>query len=149
MDNRALSPVVGKVLAAGLAVLYIGVTTSLLLGGVVPEYRAAASHELGERVLATGAETVEGAVPDIETRVSVRHRADLPATIQSAAYDIELVNGTLHLDHPNDAVDCYAGLQLPSNVSVADGKWESGGPLVVRVTGAPGNRTVWLEGGGP
>lgn len=147
MDSRAVAPVVGKVLAAGLAVLYISATTSLLLGGVVPDYRDAAGSELGERVLATAAGTVERAMPATDTAVDAHASSDLPATVRDSAYTLEIRNGTLHLDHPRDALDCRSPLELPSNVSVADGRWESGNTLVVWVSGPPTNRTLRLMEG--
>lgn len=147
MDSRAVAPVVGKVLVAGLAVLYISAMTTVLLGGVVPDYRAAAGDELGERVLATAGATVERATTDADGTVDVRVRADLPGTIRNAPYRLTLANGTLRLNHSTDAVDAQARIDLPQNLSVADGTWRSGDDLVVRVTGPPSNRTVSLVEG--
>jgi hypothetical protein len=147
MDSRAVAPVVGKVLAAGLAVLYISATTSLVLGGIAPEYRDATGNELGERVLATAAGTVERALPETDASVKAHATADLPATIRNAGYAIEIANGTLYLDHPRDALDCRARIQLPSSVSIAEGRWDSGGALVVSVSGPPTNRTLRLAEG--
>jgi hypothetical protein len=147
MDNRAVSPAVGKILAAGLAVLYIATATGLLLGGVVPEYRTAAGAELGERVLATAGGTLERAVPDTDARVSARVRADLPATIRDASYALELRRGVLRLDHPEDALDTRTRLSLPSSVAPINSTWRSGEPFVVVVSGPPANRTLALAGG--
>jgi hypothetical protein len=144
MDNRAVAPVVGKLLAAGLAVLYIAGMTSLLLGGVVPEYRTQTAEELSERVLADAAAHVERAVPDTRSDVDVRLRRELPATIRDASYRLVLRNDTLILDHPDDRLDSRTRLSIPSKVTTVESSWESGDALVVRVAGTSTNRTVEL-----
>lgn len=146
MDNRGLSPVVGKTLAASIAVLYVAGMTALLLNGPVPAGRTAAGGELGERVLATAAGHVESSVPDGDRRVDTRTEVAMPATIRNAGYALELRGGRLVLDHPMDALDRETRLSLPGNVTVADGDWESTDRLVIRVAGPPDNRTLWLEG---
>lgn len=147
MDNRAVSPVVGKVLAAGLAVVYIAALTGLLLGGIVPDYRTAAGEELGERVLATAGGTLERALPDTDAPTTVRVRADLPATIRDAGYAVELTGGVLRLDHPDDALDARTRLSLPPSLTPVNSTWESGGPFAVVVSGPASNRTVRLAEG--
>jgi len=146
MDNRGLSPVVGKTLAAGIAVLYVAGMTALLLNGPVPAGRTAAGGELGERVLTTAAGHVESSIPDGDRRVDTRTEVPMPATIRNAGYALELRGDRLVLDHPTDALDRETRLSLPTNVTVADGDWESTDRLVVRVAGPPDNRTLWLEG---
>ena len=146
MDNRGLSPVVGKTLAASLAVLYVAGMTALLLNGPVPAGRTAAGGELGERVLATAAGNVESSLPDGDRRVDPRTEVPMPATVRNAGYALELRGGRLVFDHPVDALDRETRLSLPANVTVADGDWQSTDRLVVRVTGPPDNRTLWLEG---
>jgi hypothetical protein len=147
LDNRAVAPVVGKTLAAGIALLYVAGMLIVLLNGQAPAYRTAAGAELGERALATAADGIERALPDAEGHVQTRREVALPATIRDAGYALRLRNGTLALDHPTGAVDGQASLSLPGNVTVADGRWESGETLVVRVAGPPANRTLWLEDG--
>ncbi|WP_340099958.1 DUF7266 family protein [Salinibaculum salinum] len=147
MDNRAVSPVVGKLLASGLAVLYIASITGLLVGGIVPDYRAATGDELGERVLATAAGHVERAQPTTAGSADVRTEVALPATIRDQQYQIRLANGTLVLDHPDDALDARTQLALPSNVTAANSTWDSGDRLVIRTTGPSSNRTVTLQEG--
>jgi hypothetical protein len=146
MDNRGLSPVVGKTLAASLAVLYVAGMTALLLNGPVPAGRTAAGGELGERVLATAAGNVESSLPDGDRRVDTRTEVPMPATVRNAGYALKLRGGRLVFDHPVDALDRETRLSLPANVTVADGDWQSTDRLVVRVTGPPDNRTLWLEG---
>jgi hypothetical protein len=147
LDNRAVAPVVGKTLAAGIALLYVAGTLTILLNGQVPAYRTAAGAEVGERALATAADGIERALPDAEGHVQTRREVALPATIRDAGYALRLQNDTLALDHPIEAVDEQTSLSPPENVTVADGHWESGETLVVRVAGPPANRTLWLENG--
>ncbi|MFB6232803.1 MAG: hypothetical protein ABEH61_00950 [Haloarculaceae archaeon] len=146
MDSRGVAPVAGKLLAAGIAVLYIAGTTSLLLGGVVPEYRTAAAEELSERVLADAAATIERAVPDSDADVDVQLRRDLPVAIRDAGYTLVLRNRTLALDHPRDRLDTRTNLSVPPGVETAGSAWDSGEPFVVTVSGDGTNRTVELEG---
>lgn len=147
LDNRAVAPVVGKTLAAGIALLYVAGMLIVLLNGQAPAYRTAAGEEVGERALATAADGVERALPGAEGHVQTRREVALPATIRDAGYTLRLRNGTLALEHPIEAVGAQASLSLPGNVTVADGRWESGETLVVRVAGPPTNRTLWLEDG--
>jgi len=146
MDNRGLSPVVGKTLAASIAVLYVAGMTALLLSGPVPAGRTAAGGELGERVLATAAGHVESTVPDGDRPVDTRTAVPMPPTIRNTGYTLELRSGRLALDHPMDALDRETRLSLPANVTVTDRDWESTDQLVVRVAGPPDNRTLWLGG---
>ena len=147
MDNRAVAPVVGKLLAAAIAVLYVAGTTAVLLGGVGPEYRTAAGEELSERTLAEAAAAVDRAVPETTTdSVGTRIRVDLPASIRDASYSIVLKNGTLALDHPDSRLDRRTQVQLPSRVDAIESTWESGETFVVVVSSDGTNRTVELRG---
>jgi FlaG/FlaF family flagellin (archaellin) len=147
VDNRAVAPVVGKLLAAAIAVLYVAGTTAVLLGGVVPEYRTAAGEELSERTLAEAAAAVDRAVPETTTdSVGTRIRVDLPASIRDASYSIVLKNGTLALDHPDSRLDRRTQVQLPSRVDTIESTWESGETFVVVVSSDGTNRTVELRG---
>jgi hypothetical protein len=147
VDNRAVAPVVGKLLAAAIAVLYVAGTTAVLLGGVVPEYRTAAGEELSERTLAEAAAAVDRAVPETTTdSVGTRIRVDLPASIRDASYSIVLKNGTLALDHPDSRLDRRTQVQLPSRVDMVESTWESGETFVVVVSSDGTNRTVELRG---
>lgn len=145
MDNRATAPVVGKLLAAALAVLYIAGTTTLLVGGVVPAYRTVAGEELAERVLAKAAGEIERTAPDTDADVDVRRRVDLPATIRDASYTLVLRNDTLVLDHPNDALDARTTVSIPPTVATVESRWESGDTLVVHLSDHGTTRTVRLE----
>lgn len=142
MDNRAVAPVVSKLLAAAIAVLYIAGTASLLLGGVVPEYRTATGEELSERTLAEAAATVERAAAGSESTTVAHVQADLPPTIRGASYRLVLRNGTLLLDHHDARLDTRTNLALPSGVDTVESSWKSGKTLVVRVSEGDTNRTV-------
>ncbi len=144
MDNRAVSPVVGKLLAAGIVVVYIASVTGLLVGGLVPDYRAASGSELGERVTATAAADIERAIPTTAGNASVHVTRTLPRTIAGERYRLELHNRTLRLDHPNDGLDTQTALAVAPSVTVTNDTWESGDPLAIEVTGASGNRTLTI-----
>lgn len=145
MDNRAASPVVGKVLAAGIAVLYVASMTGLLLGGVVPDYRTATGAELGERVLATAASDVERSVPATDSNATVRYTRSLPRTIAGERYRLIISNRTLRLDHPDDRIDTEARLSLPAAVTVNEGTWESGDQLAIHVHGRASDRRLSIR----
>ncbi|MEF8821649.1 MAG: hypothetical protein V5A52_05180 [Halovenus sp.] len=145
MDERAVSPVVAKTLAASLALLYVAGMTSMLLGGVVPSYEAETGAELSERVLATAAKTVETAVPDADGTVQATRSVELPPTIRDTSYRLELSNGTLQFDHPDDRLDESIALSLPAGTTLEPGTWTSGGEFEIRVSGPGSNRTVTLE----
>ncbi|MFC7249635.1 hypothetical protein ACFQJ5_07270 [Halomicroarcula sp. GCM10025324] len=145
MDSRAVSPVVEKLLALGIIVLYVGLLTTTLYGGTLPAYRAAVGTELGERTLAEATARVEQAVPPEARAGSARYRVDLPSTIGGAAYEIRTDGRTLVLVHPDPAVGGRTRPVLPDRVDALTGTWESGAETVVTVTGPPGELTVELE----
>ncbi|RDZ41382.1 hypothetical protein C5B89_05370 [Haloferax sp. Atlit-47N] len=144
--ERAMVPVVGKALEAAIVVLFIGLLTTVLFGGVIPDHRAAVGHELADRTLAAATEQVEttAVVPESAVRGSRRVDAALPRAIRGDSYQIAYVpNATLAtdpnvtapalvLDHPNDAFDRRLPVTLPDSVSVS-GAWDSGNDCVVRV----------------
>ncbi|MEA5388118.1 hypothetical protein VB779_14455 [Haloarculaceae archaeon H-GB11] len=147
MDNRALSPVIGKLFEIGLVMLYLGLVWATLYGGVLPDYQETAGHEVGERTLAFAAQRIEAVVPPNATHVSVRTQVDLPSTIAGASYVLRPTGGGLALDHPNDEVDDTVRLSLPSSVDSVRGRWQSGSNTVVSVTdGADGLVVTLAEG---
>lgn len=145
MDERAVSPVVAKTLAAGLAVLYVAGMTTILLGGLVPGYERAAGDELSERVLATAAQSVEKTVPEAAGTVETTRSVTLPERIKEESYRIELTNGTLQLDHPDDRLDESISLSLPAGTTAEDGVWTGSGTFRTRVSGPASNRTVSID----
>jgi len=171
--DRGLSPVVGKTLELGVGVLFVALLTATFFGGVVPEYRAAVSDEIGDRALVAGAERVEAAVPDgsypsVYRRVAVR----LPPAIRGDPYrivaerdvgsdhdadaDPERGSGTeraadtrvaaLTLVHPDPDVGGRVRLAVPGDVTVS-GSWTSASPSRVVVRGGDGGLSVRLEDG--
>lgn len=143
-DDRAVSAVVGKTLAIGLALLYVAGMTSVLYGGVVPEYRTQTGAEIGDRVLATAAGNLEQAPPVVDGTVDTRSVVELPATIQQRSYTLVVSNRTLTLDHPEQGIGDEIRLGLPENVTVEDGAWHSGSDLVIRVRGPTDDRRLTI-----
>lgn len=146
MDNRGISTVVEKLLGLGIVVLYIGLLTTTLYGGIVPGYQSAVGTELGDRTLAQATARVEQAVPPRARTVRVRTRVELPATIDGSAYTIRADGGALVLDHPSPSIGGRARPVVPERVRRLSGSWESGERTRVVVTGGAGNVTVRLEG---
>lgn len=149
MDSRAVTPVVEKVLTLGIVALFVGGTTTALLGGVVPTYRDAVGQEVGERVLATASHGVGEAVPPDGAAVSATRRVDLPASIRGSSYRLETDGRTLVLDHPHRAVDGRATLAVPSRVAAVNGSWHSGGSLVVTVRSVDDGLRIQIRGESP
>lgn len=145
MDDRAVSPVVGKALEATLVVLYLGLVTASLYGGAVPEYRTAAGQEVAERTASNAAMEIQGAVPPETAGGESRVDVDLPATIAGEAYHLDVEDGRLRLDHPNGAVSTSVPLVLSDRVVDVSGTWESGGSTHVRVTSTDEGLVVRLE----
>lgn len=143
-DRRALTPAVGKALEVGIVVLFVGVMTTALYGGVVPDYRNAVGDEVADRTTVAAAERVENAVPPPAQRVRVVHRVDLPASIRGAGYRIAVSGRTLVLEHPSAEIEAQTPLALPARVDDVSGGWESGEDAVVLVTGGEGDLTVRL-----
>jgi hypothetical protein len=144
-DDRAVSAVVGKTLAIGLALLYVAGMMSVLYGGVVPEYRTQTGAEIADRVLATAAGNLERAPPAVRGTVDTHGVVELPATIRQHSYTLVLSNRTLTLDHPERGVGAETRLGLPENVTVDDGTWHSGSDLVIRVRGPADDRRLTID----
>ncbi|MFC7156312.1 hypothetical protein ACFQPA_12750 [Halomarina halobia] len=145
MDNRGATPVVGKALEAGIVVLYIGLLTTTLYGGVVPGYRTAAGDAVGDRTLAAAAERVQQSVPPEAAAVDVRVRVDLPRTIRGERYRIRTDGSALVLDHPHPEVGGRARLALPPQVVRVEGSWASDERALVRVRGTDEGVVVRLD----
>lgn len=155
-EDRAVTSMVSKTLEAGIVVLFIGVVTTGLYAGIVPDYRSATAAEVGERTVVTAGNEIEGAVPPNAERVHVETRVDLPATIRSERYRIVAAgrDGESHatptgagglrieLDHPHPAVDGSYALALPDHVVDVRGEWSGGTGRVVVRTASDGNGLV-------
>lgn len=144
MADRAVSPVVGKTLEAGIVVLFLALLTTTLYGGVVPGYRTAAGQAVGERTLASAAERVQQAVPPNASRARGRYEVDLPRTIRGAAYHLRVDDRDLVLDHPAAGIGGRVRLALPGYVIDVDGEWSSRDRPVVAVRNAPDGVEVRL-----
>lgn len=145
-DDRAVTPIVGKALEAAIVVLFIGVVTTGLYAGVVPDYRSATAGELGDRTLVAAVNEVEAAVPPYAERVHAERRVDLPTTLRAEGYRIVASSGpegspTLELRHPHPAVGGERPLALPDAVTV-EGSWTGGGGRLVVESAATGEGLV-------
>lgn len=143
-DDRGLTPAVGKALEVGIVVLFVGVLTTALYGGAVPDYRNAVGDEVADRAVVAAAERVENAVPPSARRVRTVHSVDLPRSIRGENYRIAVEDRTLVLDHPSPAVGASARLALPERVESIEGVWRSSDETVVVVTGDPEGIAVEL-----
>ncbi|MFC7204505.1 hypothetical protein ACFQJC_13340 [Haloferax namakaokahaiae] len=154
-DSRAVVPVVGKALEAAIAVLFIGLLTTVLFAGVVPDHRAAVGDELADRTVATAADQIEvtASVPPAAVDVDHRARIDVPRSIQRDPYRLRYVeNGTLGtgtnatgpvvvLDHPADRLERRIPLSLPESVN-ASGECNSASDCFVRASREDGGDVV-------
>lgn len=144
-DERAMTPVISKTLTISIVVLYIAGMTTILLGGVVPEYRSTAGAELGDRVLVTAGESIEQSVPEANGTVDSNRTVDLPPTIRNQQYELELAGDSLRLHHPDRRIGGELALSLPPRTAVTNATWRSGTDLTVRVRGPTENRTVTIH----
>jgi len=147
-DERGVTPSVGKALEAGIVVLFVALLSTILLGGLVPDYRAATGAQLGDRVLATASQEVERAIPPTTRAVDVRRTVELPSAIAGEGYEVRTDGRWLVLDHPNAAVSGRVRLVLPASVDRVEGSWESGAETVVAVRGDETGLVVELTEGG-
>lgn len=140
-----MTPVVAKSLAIGIGLLYITGMTTLLLGGVVPEYRSGAGDELGDRVLATAGGSIEQSASEANGSLERTETVELPPSIRSSSYELELDGEWLTLSHPDPAIGGTVRLSLPPAVTVEQSSWSSGRELEIRVRGPETNRTLTLD----
>jgi|GEM_PF-239642 len=150
-DDRGVTPAVGKTLEIGLVVLFVALVTTVLLGGAVPEYRAATGDEVGDRALVSASQAIERAVPPGGATVTAQRTVDLPPTIAGSGYELRADGRRLVLDHPDPAIDGSVRLVLGPRVGRVVGTWDSGATTVVEVTDGSDGLVVELaeqEGGG-
>lgn len=129
MADRAMSPVVSKAMEATIVVLYIGLVTTTLYGGVVPEYRTTAGSEVAERTVADVATDVERAIPPESTRAMVDVTVSTPSTIAGDDYLIRAGTDRLVLEHPDPAVSTSIPLVLSDRVVNVSGTWYGSGRM--------------------
>ena len=143
-DDRGLTPAVGKALEVGIVVLFVGVLTTALYGGAVPDYRNAVGDEVADRAIVAAAERVENAVPPSARQVRTVHGVDLPRSIRGENYRVTVEDRTLVLDHPSPTVGASTPLALPERVDSVRGTWRSSDETVVVVTGDASGLAVEL-----
>lgn len=146
-DDRANSAVVGKALEAALVIMFVGLLSSTLFGGVVPDYRSAGATEIGDRVLAKSAHRIQQAVPANAIVVETQLQVDLPRTIRSRAYRIHANETSITLDHPHQAISQSVSLALPNTVVRVEGNWTSRDSAYISVESVPGGLAVELHSG--
>ncbi|WP_439025441.1 DUF7266 family protein [Haloarchaeobius sp. DT45] len=143
--GRGLSPVVGKVMETSVVLLYLGLLTTTLYAGVVPDYRAATGDEVADRTLSGVAQRVEAAVPPNASHVAVHRTVDLPRTIRGKPYEVQTDGSRLVLIHPDHRVTSAVTLALPDHVARVEGNWSSSAPTVVVVVPAPDSDGVLVR----
>jgi len=146
-SDRAVVPSIGKALEASLVLLYVALLSTALYGGLVPDYRATAGDELADRTVATAAHEVRAAVPPPATEARAEYAVDLPETIVDDGYRVRAANGSLVLEHPDDAIEASARLALPDRVRRVEGEWHSRSPTRVVVVPAEDGVIVRLVNG--
>lgn len=134
----------GKLLEVSIVVLYVGLLSTTLYGGVVPGYQSTTGDEVAERTLATASQRVHQAVPPNGTHVRVTARVDLPDAIAGRAYEVRADGRRLVLDHPDPDVVASSRLALAESVVDVSGNWSSGEPASVLVRGTPRGLVVRL-----
>ena len=149
MDNRGTSAVVGKLLGAGIVLLYVSGSTAVLLGDVVPGARQATGQELAERVVGDASARLERALEPVDGRLRGTISLDLPVTIAGSGYTLRLRDGGLELRHPNPGIGARAPLELPPAITVEPSAIESGAGGGIAVRGPATNRTIRLDEGEP
>lgn len=147
-DRRAVTPAVAKSLEMGMVVLFVGLLTTVSLGGAVPDYQRSVDARVGDRVLAAAGGEMARAVPPAARSVTTRYRVDVPARIGGQSYVLRVDSRDLVLDHPDPAVSGRLRLVLPDRVDRVEGRSDSGADTVVVVRGdADGLVVVLTERG--
>lgn len=147
--DRGVTPATSKLLEVSLVVLYLGLMSTALYGGVVPGYRSAAGDAVAERALATASQRVQQSVPPPGSHVRATAQVDLPSAIRGRHYEVRVVGRRLMLDHPSPDVAASTWLALPDAVHVVTGSWSSDAPARVVVHGSDHGLAVELVEGRP
>lgn len=144
MADRALAPIVGKLLEVGIVTLYLTTLLGAMYGGVVPEYRSATGEEVAERTVVSAAQEIQRAVPATTHELTVERRIDLPIEIYDRQYEIRAEDERLILDHQRSELDRTVRLALPERVEAVSGSWGSTGEQWIVVHGDHSETTVEL-----
>jgi len=145
---------IAKSLEAAIVILFIGVATSGLYAGVIPEYRSVTAAEVGDRTLAAAGHEIERAVPPEGEETVIEHRAEhrvtLPATIRSKPYHIapdDDGSTRIELRHPHRSIAGTRSLSLPEHVIEVRGELPGGdGVIVVTTTPEDDGVIITLSG---
>lgn len=146
MDNRGVTPVVGKGLEIAVVLVYVGLVAGVMYGNVVPTARDAGASAVADRTLVEAAGAIDDAIPQTGASVTVDHRVELPDRIDGQRYRIQWTGGALVLEHPDPAVRSRLPVALPDRVVAVRGSWNGSGTAVVRVRSTPAGVVVILEG---
>lgn len=135
MDDRGTAPVVGKALEIAIVLLYIGIVSGGLYGGVIPETRTTADQAIAERALTRSVEQIRDSIPPSGTG-HVETSIALPQTIAGESYHVVPGDGYLVLRHPDPNLNAEASLLLPDSVTTVTGRWDSqtANVLLVNIT---------------
>ncbi|QSG03395.1 DUF7266 family protein [Natranaeroarchaeum sulfidigenes] len=147
MADRAVSAVVGKALEASIVIIYIGLLTTTLYAGVLPEHRTAAATEVADRTVADVSGDLQTAVPSSTATNRTEQQVDLPATIRGETYWIRVQNDTLVLEHPHSDVGERAPIVLPRSVTSVEGEWRSDEQTVITAERSDDTIEIRLETG--
>ena len=147
MDERAMAPVIGKALEAGIVALYVSMLVTALYGGVVPEYRTAAGGEVADRTLAATVHEIERSVPAPATEATVQRSVELPGTIHDEPYELCANGRTVTLEHTHPEIGDEVHLALPERVESVAGCWDSTTGGVVVASGTESSVTIELKSG--
>lgn len=129
MDDRGVTPVVGKSLEIAVVLAYIAVVAGVLYGGVVPSVEASSESRQAEVTLARAATAIERAVPATGRSPSVRYQVGLPDSIGGQSYRIDWANDSLRLRHPDHRLQTR--VTIPRRVVAIQGNWSGPGVVVV------------------
>lgn len=142
-----MAPVVGKAIEVGLVGLYVATLTAALYSGTVPEYRATAGAEVGDRTLSSTVHEIERSVPHPSEAGSVERSITLPDEIHDEPYEICATDRTVALDHPHPEIGGDADLTLADRVESVSGCLKSTDEGRVVAGGNDSSVTVRLEDG--
>jgi len=119
MRDRALAPVVGKMLELLIGLALLAAVTGVMTLVVIPGHTASLGEPTGGVVLNLLAEPIEDAGWSTSHTVGSRQiTVDLPPTIAGDEYRIEVRQNALWLRHPDDALALRRPLQLPDGCLV-------------------------------
>lgn len=99
MTDQGAGAILETILEVGIAIAYLVLVLSIVVYGVVPEYRASGATAVGDRALAETGMAVTDLVMSPADRAE--QTLDIPATIDGEPYRIRGSGDELILDHPS------------------------------------------------